>query len=81
MSIPVNPIGNFRQEYANLTRCPRCLSFLPIGYPGALSRRDNKTEICSNCGLVEAIRDMKHMAPENPFEDWPVSTPMGAGDV
>ena len=25
----------------------------------ALSRRDNKTEICPNCGMLEALEDMK----------------------
>jgi hypothetical protein len=28
---------------------------LPLGYPGALSRSDNKTEICSDCGVDEAM--------------------------
>ena len=36
--------------------CPICHSkFLGIG---ALSRRDNKTEICSQCGVNEALEDM-----------------------
>ena len=30
-------------------------NFLCIGYP-ALSRIDNKTEICSQCGTEEALR-------------------------
>lgn len=35
--------------------CPRCEE--PYrGYP-ALSRRDNKTDICSNCGNEEALND------------------------
>jgi hypothetical protein len=43
-------------------KCPTCLGFIPnndrIGeYSGALSRRDNKTEICSACGGREAIED------------------------
>lgn len=43
-------------------RCPRCNGFIPnnvdIGaYCGALSRLDNKTEICSSCGEEEAIED------------------------
>lgn len=34
--------------------CPRCGN--DIGeFPGALSRVDNKTEICSDCGSREAI--------------------------
>ena len=35
--------------------CPRCKREIK-GYP-ALSRRDNKTEICSNCGTAEALSD------------------------
>ncbi len=33
--------------------CPRCKQVI-IGYP-AISRADNKTEICSNCGIIEAL--------------------------
>lgn len=35
--------------------CPKCKRPI-IGYP-AISRKDNKTEICSKCGQEEAIRD------------------------
>lgn len=40
--------------------CPRCNGGIPnnleIGqYCGALSRLDNKTEICSSCGQDEAL--------------------------
>lgn len=43
--------------------CPRCDGFIPNNetpglYPGALSRLDNKTEICSECGQDEALRDL-----------------------
>ena len=38
-------------------RCPRCLKEV-IGYP-AISRRDCKTKICSNCGTEEAMFDFK----------------------
>ena len=42
--------------------CPTCEGFIPndlhIGqYPGAISRRDNTTEICSPCGNREAFED------------------------
>ena len=42
--------------------CPRCGGFIPNdvqpgAYPGALSRTDNKTEICSECGTLEAVED------------------------
>lgn len=48
-------------------QCPRCGGPVPnmkfVGqYPGALSRTDNKTEICSNCGHLEA---MEQMAPRS----------------
>lgn len=40
--------------------CPRCEGFIPSNltpgrYPGAISRIDNKTEICSDCGREEAL--------------------------
>ena len=38
-------------EYKKI--CPRCNKTI-IGYP-AISRTDNKTEICSNCGIIEAL--------------------------
>lgn len=43
--------------------CPRCkINYIPNNetpgaYPGALSRVDNKTEICSDCGVEEALDD------------------------
>lgn len=40
--------------------CPRCLGAVPNAsergqYPGAISRTDNETEICSECGVLEAL--------------------------
>ena len=35
-------------------KCPRCQGDMP-DYPGALSRWDNFTEICSDCGVKEAL--------------------------
>lgn len=35
--------------------CPRCKTII-VG-PPALSRKDNKTEICSMCGVDEALED------------------------
>jgi hypothetical protein len=48
------------------TKCPKCYGFIPNNetpgaYPGAISRRDNKTEICSACGSKEAIEDFLGM--------------------
>jgi len=40
------------------TVCPVCgAKFQDVA--GALSRRDNKTRICSDCGTREAIEDIK----------------------
>ena len=51
-------------------KCPRCDGFIPSNdcpglYPGAISRVDNETEICSNCGVSEAIKDLiDHAYPD-----------------
>jgi hypothetical protein len=42
--------------------CPTCDGQIPNNdtpgaYPGALSRIDNKTEVCSACGIREALED------------------------
>jgi hypothetical protein len=42
--------------------CPSCDGFIPNNetpgaYMGAISRKDNKTEICSACGTAEALAD------------------------
>ena len=41
--------------------CPRCGGKIPNNtepgaYPGALSRVDNETEVCSACGTLEAFQ-------------------------
>lgn len=58
--------------------CPRCtLSLIPNNdspgaYPGAISRADNKTEICSACGADEAlIQWMENFIAA--VEDWPIT--------
>ena len=43
--------------------CPRCLGAIPNNdqkgqYPGAISRTDNYTEICSRCGNMEAYEEL-----------------------
>lgn len=35
------------------SRCPKCQNYIQ-GYP-AISRKDNKTKICSKCGILEAL--------------------------
>ena len=49
-------------EKAMEHKCPTCSGFIPnnerIGeYSGAISRIDNKTEVCSACGTNEALLD------------------------
>lgn len=47
------PKGNLKK--IELWQCPKCEGFIK-DFP-ALSRRDNKTEICSDCGVKEALSD------------------------
>ncbi len=47
-------------KYGTNIKCPRCGGGIPNNvqkgqYPGALSRWDNLTEICSACGTEEAM--------------------------
>lgn len=41
----------------NKKKCPKCNQYYS-GYP-AISRKDNKTEICSECGMKEAFEVFK----------------------
>lgn len=41
----------------NKTKCPICGN--PLGKYPAISREDNKTKICSNCGTLEALAAFK----------------------
>ena len=51
-----NKILGETDYYIGLTKvCARCKNSI-VGYP-AISRKDNKTEICSNCGTLEALED------------------------
>lgn len=61
--------------------CPRCGGGIPNNthrgqYPGALSRYDNKTMICSACGTDEALSDMLGTPLTGPA-DWAHSTHHG----
>jgi hypothetical protein len=38
--------------------CPRCITGVMPEYAPALSRTDNKTRICSACGVLEGIEQM-----------------------
>ena len=63
-----NPTG----KNADSLICPRCTGFIPDdqtpgAYPGALSRTDNETEVCSSCGTregMEALVNGQVMAQE-----------------
>lgn len=49
-------------EKKEIKICPNCRGYIPNNktpgaYMGAISRRDNKTEICSACGTMEALAD------------------------
>ena len=44
--------------------CPRCLGYIPENskpgaHQGARSRTDNRTEVCTPCGVEEAAEDEK----------------------
>ena len=58
--------------------CPRCtLNLIPTNdapgaYPGAMSRADNETEICSFCGYDEAVRQFFHNDLQ-PKDSWPIT--------
>ena len=58
-----------------LTNCPRCgekkLVVVPLAL-NCLSRRDNKTYICTRCGTEEALNDYSNTW--NDVHDW-VSPP------
>jgi ribosomal protein S27AE len=51
-----------------LVTCPRCGRDYQ-GYP-ALSRLDNKTEVCSPCGTDEALRDMLGLLEYDGKKKW-----------
>lgn len=54
--------------------CPSCDGFIPNNetpgaYMGAISRKDNKTEICSACGTREALLPIILSQREQMLED------------
>lgn len=56
--------------------CPRCGGGIPDDrlrgqYPGAISRTDNRTEICSRCGTSEGT-EVWLLGSVSPKSDWPV---------
>ena len=58
-----------------ITMCPRCGGMIPDAlnpgaYPGALSRWDTATEICSDCGLQEAVLDHRNGGYRDGGSSW-----------
>lgn len=59
--------------------CPRCATnWIPCNehpgeYPGAISRADNETEICSACGNDEAMQDYTQGGC-TPVKYWPLAS-------
>lgn len=58
----------------DLYSCPRCFGGIPNSdergkYPGAISRTDNLTEICSECGVLEAVEQFSTGSPV-PQQEW-----------
>ena len=61
------------RDMEEVKNCPRCGHYIPNdenpgAYPGAMSRTDNKTEVCSPCGQAEALEDF--LAEVTPQEEW-----------
>lgn len=58
--------------------CPRCKdSWIPNNqqpgaFPGAISRADDVTEICSRCGELEALEHFEQ-GQCTPMRDWPTT--------
>lgn len=60
---------------ANVSLCPRCGGYIPNAdnpgaYPGALSRVDSRTEICSNCGIDEAMAGIDRASLVRDYTGW-----------
>lgn len=47
----------------NKFKCPNCNKIVVGHY--ALSRKDNKTKICSNCGILEALEQFIKYKEQN----------------
>ena len=72
--------------------CPICNGPIPDEknkgkFPGALSRYDNETEVCSKCGVAEAMLEFnigKYRSPSNSetytFEEWKIMINTMIGD-
>jgi hypothetical protein len=80
-------VADYRAEDQQLPICPICEGYIPNderpgAYPGAISRYDNKTEVCSACGTAEGVgmmilgdeiyvlRDEAEEFTDDPWEIW-----------
>jgi len=69
-------LKNDKEKLMSEHDCPRCEGPIPTAlhkgqYPGALSRTDNATEICSQCGQDEAWEQMAGvLRPREKWESW-----------
>ena len=80
-------VADYRAEDKQLPICPICEGYIPNderpgAYPGAISRYDNKTEVCSACGTAEGVgmmllgdeiyvlRDEAEEFTDDPWEIW-----------
>ena len=61
-------MGSFKQS-ARPEVCPRCLRQM-TAQRGALSRTDNKTEVCPECGMDEALEALRGVLTGR--GSWPV---------
>lgn len=66
--------------------CPRCGGYIPSNenpgvYMGAMSRVDNRTEICSACGTEEALQQFASQSASGatPIEEWPIESDRKVG--
>lgn len=57
-------IKGITDYYVGVTKiCPICNKAI-IGHP-ALRRKDNKTQICSNCSTIEALQVFRNYKKQN----------------
>lgn len=75
--IIINELLRQAQEDDSLPKCPRCGGYIPNDvtpgeYPGALSRWDNRTEVCSACGTEEAMMQImgQSISPTSKDRPW-----------
>lgn len=52
--------GVIFNKYNDNMVCPSCKNNILEDGANALSRKDNETEICSNCGTMEALEEMNN---------------------